>query len=220
MLESMTDMDVIALPSGVTRFAAWHLESAPWPNGGGITKEIASGKFPVQPHGVSVPWDWRLSIATIAKDGPFSSFFHVDRTAVLVEGAVSLKAHACELRLSEPGDFESFPGESSLIAEIKAGEPRLLNVMVQRERGCALVEVHRGSASIRPPVGSMTCLFVLSGVFRFTLSPKSSSRAGRCDLVADEGLRWGAFEARCGVEMVSDVGCLIQIAICPERPSC
>ena len=44
----------------------------PWKNGGGITTEIW-----VSPEGsglAGVPFDWRVSIADVATDGPFSKF--------------------------------------------------------------------------------------------------------------------------------------------------
>jgi environmental stress-induced protein Ves len=54
----------------------------PWKNGGGTTTELM-----VEPAGAAADYDWRLSIAEVAKSGPFSEFKGYDRTTMLVEGS-------------------------------------------------------------------------------------------------------------------------------------
>jgi uncharacterized protein len=54
----------------------------PWKNGGGETAEIA-----VFPEGATLDdFDWRISMATVSADGPFSLFPGVDRTLSVLEG--------------------------------------------------------------------------------------------------------------------------------------
>ena len=54
----------------------------PWKNGGGHTTEIAA-----EPPGAGMAsFAWRVSVADIAHDGPFSAFPGVDRTLVLLAG--------------------------------------------------------------------------------------------------------------------------------------
>ena len=54
----------------------------PWKNGGGLTHEIA-----VHPSGAGMAaFEWRVSVAEVAQDGPFSRFPGVDRTLVLLAG--------------------------------------------------------------------------------------------------------------------------------------
>ena len=58
------------------------LVRVPWKNGGGTTAEVA-----VHPPGAGLDdFDWRISMADVAVDGPFSRFPGVDRTLVLAEG--------------------------------------------------------------------------------------------------------------------------------------
>ncbi len=109
-----------------------------WRNGGGLTRLLASGRITspgrkdVRPHLES--FDWRLSLADIAADGPFSTFPGVDRHAVLLgTGAVELSGPsgiACAL----PWKPVSFPGEAELHAQRQSGtlQPRFLNLMVRR----------------------------------------------------------------------------------------
>lgn len=51
----------------------------PWKNGGGITHEIAREDRPGAPY-------WRLSIAEVAADGPFSAFPGLSRILTVIEG--------------------------------------------------------------------------------------------------------------------------------------
>ncbi|MGY6248657.1 HutD/Ves family protein [Bosea thiooxidans] len=54
----------------------------PWKNGGGTTTEIA-----VAPEGASLSdFDWRISMAHVGQDGPFSSFPGIDRTLSVLTG--------------------------------------------------------------------------------------------------------------------------------------
>src|SRR5690606_10863682 len=53
-----------------------------WRNGAGWTRQIHAEPSADATH----EWDWRLSIAEIESDAPFSSFPGVDRELVLLEG--------------------------------------------------------------------------------------------------------------------------------------
>src|SRR5512147_1621544 len=54
----------------------------PWKNGGGRTTEIAAA-----PRGADLAgFTWRISVAELERDGPFSAFPGVDRTLVLLAG--------------------------------------------------------------------------------------------------------------------------------------
>jgi len=54
----------------------------PWKNGGGTTTEIV-----VSPDGASLSdFDWRVSMAQVGADGPFSSFAGIDRTLCVLTG--------------------------------------------------------------------------------------------------------------------------------------
>jgi environmental stress-induced protein Ves len=57
-------------------------KTMPWKNGGGSTTEIA-----VSPEGASLgDFDWRISMAHVGADGPFSSFPGIDRTLSVISG--------------------------------------------------------------------------------------------------------------------------------------
>ncbi len=78
------------LEPGVVRFALDAIAPTPWKNGGGTTREIA-----VRPPGAGMDaFAWRVSVADIVADGPFSAFPGIDRQIALLDGAgVHLQAH-------------------------------------------------------------------------------------------------------------------------------
>ena len=54
----------------------------PWKNGGGETVEVI-----VHPEGASLSdFGWRVSMASVASDGPFSVFPGIDRTLAVLSG--------------------------------------------------------------------------------------------------------------------------------------
>ncbi len=102
----------------------------PWKNGGGLTSEVATG-----PDGAGVDdFDWRVSIARIERDGPFSMFPGVDRTLALLSGGpLTLAGSGWEATLSEGSDPIAFDGADPVYAQTAA--PGIdLNVMSVRER--------------------------------------------------------------------------------------
>ncbi|MCW2748399.1 MAG: hypothetical protein JWP10_1541 [Nocardioidaceae bacterium] len=103
---------------------------APWRNGAGSTRELA---LATDPDG---RMSWRISLASIDWDAPFSLFPEVDRLFVAlgslrltVDGVTSLMAW---------GDERRFAGESSVAVAVD--EPTTaLNVMTRRGWGRAEV---------------------------------------------------------------------------------
>lgn len=104
----------------------------PWKNGGGITTEIA-----MHPPGASLDtFDWRLSMAHVGTDGPFSSFPGIDRTlAVLAgEGIALTSEEAGTVTLQRESTPYSFPGEWGIKGRLVDGPIDDLNVMTRRGR--------------------------------------------------------------------------------------
>jgi environmental stress-induced protein Ves len=101
----------------------------PWKNGGGTTRAVA-----VHPPGASLDdFLWRISIATVGADGPFSAFLGVDRLLMLLDGdGMALVSDSGELRLSEVGQVASFPGEQAITGRLLGGPTVDLNVMTRR----------------------------------------------------------------------------------------
>jgi environmental stress-induced protein Ves len=107
-------------------------KTTPWKNGGGSTTEIA-----ISPAGASLEtFDWRVSVARVASDGPFSDFAGIDRTLAVVKGngLVLTTGEDAPVTLSSGSDPVSFPGDTPTSARLTAGEITDLNVMTRRGR--------------------------------------------------------------------------------------
>jgi environmental stress-induced protein Ves len=124
-----------------------------WKNDGGWTTEIAR-----EPGDHAGDFVWRVSIADIESDGPFSSFAGVSRELLLLAGSgIELDIDdAPPLRLTERFQRVRFEGESRVGCRLLAGPTRDFNVMTQRD-------VLRAEVMGRPLVGSMV-LFPEAGV--------------------------------------------------------
>lgn len=124
-----------------------------WKNDGGWTTEIAR-----EPGDPASDFVWRISIADIESDGPFSAFPGVARELMLLAGSgIELDIDgAPPLRLVERFQRVRFDGESRVECRLLAGPTRDFNVMTQRDAA-------RAEVMGRPLVGSMV-LFPEAGV--------------------------------------------------------
>ncbi|MES2261053.1 MAG: HutD family protein [Pseudomonadota bacterium] len=114
--------------SKLIQYASLH--AAPWKNGGGSTTEIA-----IAPAGANFDnFDWRISLATIAQSGPFSTFAGIDRTLTLVDGpgVVLDVGNERKVALSAREPVIAFPGEVAVFATVGAGATTDFNVMTRR----------------------------------------------------------------------------------------
>ncbi|AXC51063.1 HutD family protein [Paracoccus suum] len=130
------------------------MRSMPWRNGGGITHEIAAG-----PEGASLDgFDWRLSMAEVASDGPFSVFAGVDRTLTLLAGdGISLDFGGGDVSLRPGSDPLAFPGEAPVTGRLHAGPILDLNVMTRRGAARHAVAVLPVGAPLPPDCIAIVC---------------------------------------------------------------
>jgi environmental stress-induced protein Ves len=101
-----------------------------WKNGLGWTREIL--RWPTSGE----DWDWRVSIAEVDRDCPFSRFEGVDREIVLLagEGMRLLFEDGERADLLPPHGRHRFAGERALRAELVSGPTQDFNLMWKRER--------------------------------------------------------------------------------------
>lgn len=129
--------------------------ATPWKNGGGVTREVA-----VFPPGAGMDdFDWRVSLADIAADGPFSAFPGVDRALTVIEGSgLVLDLDGRRLALDADAPPIAFAGEASVEARLTRGPIRDLNVMVRRGLWRAEVSRFVGGVLAAPPDGPLMVL--------------------------------------------------------------
>lgn len=135
----------------------------PWKNGGGTTTEIA-----VYPEGAGLgDFLWRVSMARVGSDGPFSAFPDVDRTLTILSGeGIRLAVDGRDAVELTPGSQPfAFAGDVPVQATLIGGAVTDLNVMTRRSvlshrvrrvveamdceaEGTVLVVCHSGSCGI------------------------------------------------------------------------
>ncbi|MBM1171260.1 HutD/Ves family protein [Microvirga arabica] len=144
------------------------LVRVPWKNGGGTTAEIAA--FP-EGSGFDT-FRWRISMADVASDGPFSVFPGIDRTLIVVEGeGIEIDVEGIAYTLDRASPKLSFSGDDITTGRLLSGPIRDLNVMTRRgqfrhrtrfvESGVALLSEETCAAVLVP----------LDGPFDVTLGP-------------------------------------------------
>ena len=135
-----------------------------WKNGAGWTRQI-----------VRVPdcddWDWRLSIAEIERDAPFSLFPGVERELVLLQGnGLRLRfENGTTADLQPPHGRIRFAGEEVLSGELLDGPTHDFNLMWRRDRISAEL-LHRplvGSMLFFTDPGTTWAIHLLAGQARF-----------------------------------------------------
>jgi environmental stress-induced protein Ves len=115
----------------------------PWRNGRGFTRQLAL--WPEGARFEAGDFDWRISAAGVAEDGPFSTFEGFERVLVVTEGEGLVLDHGpgdgrARLRPLEP---YSFSGAPSTHATLVAGPVHDLGVLTRRGVWRAEVEVQR-----------------------------------------------------------------------------
>ncbi len=136
-----------------------------------------------------MPWDWRLSIAEIHQDGPFSILPGIDRALLVAQGAgmtlhIAGTAHSLGLF-----DGVEFSGDFDARATLTAGPVRDLNLMVRRDAsiGRPVLEVVHIEAGVCISVKGALALVVLDGFIAMD-SSDGALPAGHLDVFLSDAL--------------------------------
>ena len=130
----------------------------PWANGRGTSYEIASDR------NESGEWAWRLAMAPVNEDGPFSRIECVNRSLAVVDGAgMQLSVDRKKLQCL-PMQVVRFRGDAITEATLLDGPIMDINLMVRRKeadgemvivsdtgllRGASIVVAIGGSAQVK-----------------------------------------------------------------------
>ncbi|MEH8020504.1 HutD family protein [Rheinheimera metallidurans] len=137
--------------------AQW--QTQPWQNGGGITHQLCRQD---DAQGLL----WRLSIAEVASDGPFSRFNNIDRIILLLSGA-GFCLHGVgnnPQRINTLLQPFSFAGETAIDCRLLQGPVRDFNLMTRRNAVQAELRVLTiGSVAQPLPLYANRLVYVASG---------------------------------------------------------
>jgi environmental stress-induced protein Ves len=133
----------------------------PWKNGGGVTREIVA-----RPEGADMgDFEWRVSLADVGGDGPFSAFADVDRILTMVEGeGMDLTVGGEHRRVDTRFDPQRFPGDLPTDCRLIGGPVVNLNVMWHRGAAATpTVKVAAPRRSLALPAGPAVLVVALAG---------------------------------------------------------
>ena len=112
--------------------------SMPWRNGLGSTTELIRRDLPGGDG-----FAWRLSMASVVEDGPFSNFTGYDRTLVLLKGAgMTLSYDNSDVHsdtLDKPLQMAQFDGGCATHARLHCGAIEDFNIMTRSSVCCCLL---------------------------------------------------------------------------------
>lgn len=123
----------------------------PWTNGRGWTTEMVRVD---SPDGLL----WRMSMASVVEDGPFSIFCGIERNLTVISGPGFDLVGDMNLR-ADPLVPVAFPGDVALAVRGLVAPCEDVNVMTARCLRRAEVSVAAPGAQVAP--GGLVCLFAL-----------------------------------------------------------
>jgi environmental stress-induced protein Ves len=191
------------------RIAFRDLSASAWKNGAGSTTEIA-----VFPEGAGLDdFDWRISLATIARSAPFSRFPGVDRSLAVVSSSAQglvLLVESEVMLLETASQPLRFPGEAfvSALAHVASTD---FNVMTRRgrcEHRLERIALAAGASRAFARQGAATLLFVAAGEGVTTIA---ADDGGQWALAALDALLLEAGDAR-GVRIDAPAGAILLAA--------
>ncbi|MEF2147462.1 HutD/Ves family protein [Aquilutibacter rugosus] len=162
----------------------------PWKNGGGITLDIFRGRGLERVAGDD--WDWRLSMARLDGDGPFSAFDGIDRVLTFLgPGTLRLRGGATDVTL-QPLQALAFDGAIPFEGQVDAPPSWDLNLMGRRERVQVQAETLPGPVTRRIKAGDVLGLLALQGDGVLGDLPVAQGAVGLLQATGDAEIRLGA----------------------------
>ena len=161
-----------------------HWQTQRWQNGGGITHQLCRQD---DEQGLL----WRVSIAEVASDGPFSRFDNIDRIIMLLTGGgFSLHGVGDNPQLLDtPLTPFTFAGETPIHCTLLNGAVRDFNLMTRRAAVQADLQVLTiGRAAQQLPLSAQTLIYVASGSLEVVLENQRISLAARQTLSLTDGI--------------------------------
>ena len=191
---------------------SWHTlalaDVAPsaWKNGGGTTRELLAWPSPAD-------WVFRLSVAEVQADGPFSSFAGVQRWFAVLSGAgVRLRLGAAapygvQVLTSASAPF-CFDGALPVDCTLIDGATQDFNLMVRADQ--ARAQMQRVTGSLKTGGAGPCTVAVWSGDAGADLW-----LGQECTQVSAHTLAWQSLPAGAALELIAADALFMEIQPCP-----
>lgn len=155
-------------------------QEVPWRNGRGKTLVLQSEPIPG-----SDAFAWRLSIAGVEGDGPFSRFDDCDRTLILLDGKGLTLIHGNGKfdELNVRFAMAEFPGDIDTVATLHDGPIRDFNVICNRLRCSARIAVLGYGSNSLAVDSDVLLAYAVDGPVRVLQPPGPSVGIGHHELM-------------------------------------
>ena len=191
---------------------SWHAvalaDVAPsaWKNGGGVTRELLAWPGPAD-------WVFRLSVAEVQADGPFSRFEGVQRWFAVLSGA------GVRLRLGSAAPFGvqaltpasapfCFDGALPVDCTLMGGATQDFNLMLRADRASA--QMQRVTGRLQTEGAGPRTVAVWSGDAGAELWLEQ-----KCTHLPPHTLAWQALPAGVALKVLATNALLMEIDLCP-----
>jgi environmental stress-induced protein Ves len=207
----------LAAESTPERLAVNALVPQPWKNRAGLTREIAIG-----PRGAgNADFDWRISLAEVTGDAPFSAFTGIDRCIMLLRGAGMRLASVdgtVDHRLDQAFAPFHFSGDLALNATLFNGGCSDFNVMTRRGAWRAEVSMVRAGCELAD--ADVTLLLGVAG--RWQIDAAATDHDAAWCIEPDAALLWRAprgtlWATPAATLRRSQDQALLQVRLCQDR---
>lgn len=179
------------------RIAFHSINPTPWRNGLGMTRELVV--FPVREH-----WHWRLSVAEISQDAPFSRFENVERWFAVLSGkGVRLAIDGAAQTLTPASPPVMFDGAAQAECQPLEGPTQDFNLMVRQGRG----RMERVYGDVAQAVASGSAVALWSGA-----AEASATFEGQTIELPPQTLAWRHLDMGGRVHLRAPDGLWIEIA--------
>ncbi len=191
---------------------SWHtialagVAPSAWKNGGGTTRELLAWPGPAD-------WVFRLSVAEVQADGPFSGFAGVQRWFAVLSGAgVRLRLGALaphEVQVLTPASSPfCFDGALPVDCTLMDGATQDFNLMVRT--GQARAQMQRVAGSLKTEGAGPRTVAVWSGDAGADLW-----LGQECTPVGAHTLAWQALPAAAALTVIAADALYMEIHLCP-----
>jgi environmental stress-induced protein Ves len=167
----------------LTHLTPAQYRSMPWKNGLGVTTEIARSPLVGD-------FDWRVSMAQVTTDGPFSTFPGYDRAIVVLAGPGMVLTHhdvgtEASLGLLEPW---SFSGDWNTTCVLRDGTIDDFNVISRRDAFASRISVHRiAEREVLELVTTVALIFCVDGSVKIEAGHSVELHRGHSALMVQDG---------------------------------
>lgn len=164
-----------------------------WKNGGGITHQLARSDD-------DIGMRWRVSIAEVASDGPFSRFEQTDRIIMLLQGEGFCLHGAAEHTVVLDTKLQpfAFAGETAIDCTLINGPVRDFNLMTRRTDVKPSLQVLSVTEPLSLVLAQESLVYLASGQLQLSFKEQSYQLdAGQSLLCTDEV---GELQMKAGAE--------------------